>query len=277
MLTILCGTNQSEKSAQMRRLASEAAKRDASSVQQTVLWLTPDQFTFETERALMYRLQPEVRRKMLVTGFMRFSGMMLKRFGGAAVRYADNLCKTILMRRSLADCKDLLTRYARQAQMEDAQFEGQALSFVRQCKFAGVTPDELLRVSNSGKLPEQLRAKAGDLAQIAMQYEARISSAWRDSLDDLSAAKEKLLRAEERGERYFAGKTVFLDGFKSFTAPQYDLIALMLRQGATVYAALTLDKKPGACRPEQSVFYYAGYIRPIAGFVRRQKRRVEFF
>ena len=232
MLTIFTGIDQEEKLNQMAALADQAAAADCDSLRQNLLWLTPDQFTFETERDLMHRLQQQTRCRMVVTGFLRFSDRILKQFGGAAVRHADNLCKLILMRRALADCKDQLQTYGSMSRMEDLQFEEELLAFVRQLKFAGITPEQLLKFGTQKEISENLRAKASDLGQIALHYEARLGSAWRDSLDDISAAVQKLFEQEKQGQRYFAGMTVFLDGFKSFTAPQYDMIRLMLRQGA---------------------------------------------
>lgn len=243
MLTIFTGTDQGKKLHEMAKIADQAAAADKDSLRQNLLWLTPDQFTFETERDLLHRLQPPTRCKMTVTGFLRFSDRILKQFGGAAVRHADNLCKLILMRRALADCRDLLQSYGGLSQTGDLQFEEELLAFVRQLKFAGITPQQLSDAGKQKRIAENLRAKAADLAQIAMYYEMRLSESWRDSLDDISAANQKLMEREEQGKRYFAGMTVFFDGFKSFTAPQYDMIRLMLRQGAAVYVSLQLDRK----------------------------------
>ncbi len=241
MLTIICGTAKEKRLSHQLQVATAAAERDPNRLKQNILWLTPDQFTFETERSLLMSLPPSTRRKMIVTGFMRFSKMVMKRYGGASGRYADNLCKTVLMRKALSDCKDLLRLY--QKQTGDLQFEGELLSFIRQLKFSGITPEDLLNAGEEPSLPENLRAKAHDLAHIAMHYEARLSASYRDALDDISAANEKLECAAKENDLYFRGKTVFLDGFKSFTVPQYDMIRMMLRQGAVVYVSLQLDVK----------------------------------
>ncbi len=243
MLTVLCGTAANEKLQYMIQVAEQAALAQKDSVKQNILWLVPDQFTFETERSLMQRLSPFARSKMIVTGFMRFSGMLMKQYGGVAGRYADQLCKTVLMRKALSDCKDLLHVYQKQLANGDLQFEAQLLQFVRQLKFSGITPEDLQKAGEDPTLSEGLKQKTKDLAAIAMQYEARLSASYRDSLDDLSAANEKLYAAMQSGDAYFRGKTVVLDGFKSFTAPQYDMIRLMLRQGAALYVSLQLDLK----------------------------------
>ncbi len=242
MLTILTGTGREEKRTRMLEIAQNAANRGNQNIEKNILWLTPDQFTFETERDLMHRLPPSVRVRMTVTGFSRYSDMIMKQYGGVAVRYADNLCKSILMRRALSDCKDQLRLYQKQVQSMDSGFQEQLLQFIRQMKFSGIQPDQLLQAGENTDLPENLRAKTADLGSIAMYYEMRLSSAWRDNLDDLSAAAAKIKdREENHQEKIFAGKTVLLDGFKSFTAPQYEFIRLMLRQGADVYVSLLLD------------------------------------
>ena len=60
---------------------------------------------------------------------------------------------------------------------------------------------------------------------------------YTDEEDDLSRAEEQI-----RAHRWFAGKKVWLDGFKSFTAAQERILFLMLEQGADVTAALSLSE-----------------------------------
>ncbi len=243
MLEILTGTDKHAKMEYLLRLAERAAQKTTAFDAAPVLWLTPDQFAFETERALLYALSAAARRKMTVTGFNRYSHTVMKTLGGVAGRYADNLCKLILMRRALSDCKDKLTLYARQAEKNDLAFSKELIAFMRQTKYAGITPQALLETSAQDTLSPDLRAKTKDLSTLALHYEARLSASWRDSLDDLSAANARIAEAGARGAQFFAGKTVLIDGFKSFTYPEYEMIKLMLRQGASVVVSLTLNRR----------------------------------
>ena len=240
MLQFVLGRAGSGKTTMLR----EKIKIDAQQGKQ--VWLiVPEQFTFETERNYYENLGAGVFKNVQVTSFTRLAHQVFKEFGGTAGDYADDSRKLVLMNMALFEIASELTVYDKMYQ--SGNFAEEMVSLVEELKNADLSYLEFeTQVEN---LPQgRLKEKARDISLIFSTYEAFLSEQYKDSLDDLSKANEKI-----KEHHYFSGAQIYLDEFKGFTAREHALLKTMLLQGEKVVVSLCMD--PFGSGEENSVFY----------------------
>lgn len=230
MLRIIEGGAKTGKSTWIRRELLRLAEQEDGNA---LLLFVPEQFSFETERAYAEALGLAKGGRVRVVSFARFAEDVFREFGGLAGEYATDTARLLTMKLALRQCGSQLGAYGRLAARPD--FPAKMVEAVAEMKRAGLSGDALEQAA--AVLPEgDLQGKLSDLSLLWAVYDGLLSMRYLDDLDDLGRAAA--LCAENR---YFAGRKVFLDGFKSFTAVQERLVGLMLSQGAEVTVTLPME------------------------------------
>lgn len=194
------------------------------------LLLVPEQFSFESERTMLSLPKP---RRAEVLSFSRLCDRVFKRYGGIAGTPLGDGEKLLLVARAVRQTKEQLQIYRRQVRNVD--FYRHVLSVITECKYSGISPARLMEASV--RLPEgTLRKKLRELAAIAAAYEALVAASYIDPEDQLERLYDLL---EEHP--FWQNKTVFIDSFKDFTAPQKKLLAQMFGKARDVYLTLCAD------------------------------------
>ena len=235
----------------------------AKAGRQGLLLLVPEQFSFESERALLERLGPRLSGSVQVLSFTRLAEQVFREVGGMAGRRMDDPTRALLMSRALELAADHLTLYQKPA--GDPETVETMLAMITELKQCGVTPRRL--EETAGTLPEgTLRRKTEELSLILGAYEAvtagvtgaaetsgaseqedaagdvpeetpdKLSAAYIDPLDDLAALAERL-----PDSRIADGAMVFVDSFKGFTAQELAVLRCLLRQAEQVAVTLCAD------------------------------------
>ena len=223
MLHLLIGPAGCGKSFSLREeMAALSAKGER------VFCIVPEQYSFESERALYpYGVES--------VSFERLCDAVMRRCGGLAGEYAGETVQLLFMRQALRDLKGTLGAFQKVAARPD--FAGEMLSTILELKRAGVTPDVLREASGEKEGEESLfRLKLRDLALIMESYNALIS---RSMIDPAGRLETVAGMIEESG--FFKGTRVYIDEFKSFTAVQMKVIRLMLSQADEVTVSLCID------------------------------------
>ena len=207
---------------EMRRLRQEG---------KTVLYLVPEQYSFEMER----RLYGD---DILVYSMERLADAIFRKCGGLAGAYASDTVQLLLMRETLRDVKDGLSLLQKSALRPG--FASGILSLRAELARAGVDAGKLEEAAHN-LIPEAgegdlLPLKLKDLALIFSGYEAALCRSFLDPTARLARAVEK---AKE--SNFFAGCYLFADEYKSFTAVQLEMLSLAIRQAESVTVALCDD------------------------------------
>lgn len=217
MLEFILGASGSGKSKEILKRCAKCAENKRA------ILIVPEQFSFETERALFELMGEKNTQNTQVLSFTRLCNRIFRHYGGLAGDYIDDSARVILMDTALNEIADTLDFYADSAR--STAFVSSALSFVNEIKNAGTTPDELLKLS--GKIDDEaLSTKLKELSLIASTYDALVQRSYLDSKDDILRACDILYNAE--GTSFFDGTHIFIDGFKDFTAAELKLIEIML-------------------------------------------------
>ncbi|MBQ7725528.1 MAG: exodeoxyribonuclease V subunit gamma, partial [Clostridia bacterium] len=222
------------------------------------VFVIPEQFSFESERAVLKALGDQAAQRVSVMSFTRLCDEVARQAGGLAGTVLSQADKVILMTRALRAVADELTLWKRYCR--SVSFAKTVLDTVGELKIGAVTPSDLREVVEQSE-EENLRHKIHDLSRIYETYDALVGEAFLDPADNLTKLYQKLETC-----RFFENKAVFVDSFKGFTGQQYRIIDRMLAQADDVTIAFTNDP---ALTAEYNVYHNiraaAERIRKAAG------------
>ena len=212
----------------MEELAARAAAGEEG-----LLLIVPEQFSFESERALLRRLGARGAARVRVLSFTRMADAVARECGGFSGRLMDDVTRTLLMSRALDTVRDRLVLYRRAAARAD--YVHAALDVAAECKQYAVPPRELANAAAT--LPEgTLRQKLRELSEILSAYEALAADSYVDPADALTRLREQLPQSG-----FARGAAVYVDGFKGFTEQELRVMELLLRRASSVTVTLCTD------------------------------------
>ena len=229
MLRLVFGRAGSGKTRYALEAAGAAMEKDRH-----VVIVVPEQFTYETERALLRTLGPQSCLYIEVLSFSRMVHRVFSECGGVACRYIDDCGRALVMHRALQQVADRLGVYRRQA--AGPAFAGTMVQTVAEYRQCGVDSQALAQTADEIDDP-LLSQKLTDLSLIVGAYDAMLSAGFVDSLDDLSRLAQAL-----EDYPFFASRTVVLDSFKGFTPQERRVLAAILRQADEVTVTLCADR-----------------------------------
>lgn len=207
--------------------------KELSEMGKNSVLIVPEQFTFESERAVLKALGDSAALNTAVLSFSRLCDEVARNIGFMAGDTLSDADKVIFMNRALRDCKDELKLWSRYA--ESITFAKSMLDTIGEFKINYISAEDIRNAAqNAGSAT--LKAKLSDIAVIFESYDALVGEKFLDPADSLSRLYNSL------GDfHYFKEKTVFIDSFKGFTGQQYKIIDRILSQADSVYVSLTND------------------------------------
>ncbi len=202
-----------------------------------VLLFVPEQQTLTAESEMCELLPPGAALSFEVTNFTRFTNTAFRTLGGISGEYITSAKKALVMWGVLTELSPLLS-LTRGTKNIGSGTVSRALEAIGELSALGIRPDEL-RASEALIAGEdsRLKSKLSDLSLIYSLYKNKLSERYADRTEDLTELAKRL--AADGG--YLENSVIFIEGFTSFTEPQYALIGAMMRY-ADVRVSLTLKK-----------------------------------
>ena len=200
--------------------------------------IVPEQQTVIAESMMSERLPASSNLVFEVTNFTRLANTAFRALGGLAGEYCDSAKKALIMWKTLTELSPVLTMTSGRREINAGQVES-ALAAVAEMQTLAISPSELMDSAEFEKIKSdgRLVGKISDLSKIYSLYKSLLSEKYLDVGDDSEAMVKKLSENPE----FFSDTKIFIDGFTSFTEPQYKLIAL-LAERTDVSVALCLPK-----------------------------------
>ena len=204
----------------------------AAKGESTVL-IVPKQFTFESDRGVLDALGPLLAASVDVLSFTRLADVVFKLTGKIKKPVLKDAASAVMMSLALDSLEEKLSFFARHK--NSIAFSKKMLSEVARLKKEATEPEELFAAAE--KLPEGLlKKKTYETALIYATYNAILSESFFDDCDLLTAVWEKLLKSD-----FFDGKTVVLDGFRTFSGQEMRIIGLIIEKAKDVFVTLCTD------------------------------------
>ena len=229
MLRFVLGRSGYGKSEYLRQRFAQLA-RDG---EEKLLFIVPDQISFETEARFLDLLGPALSRNILVLGFSRLCDFVFDKTGNRFATFADDGVRHLMMSLALEQVSDSLTVFDKRSKANDMR--ELMLSAVKEYKKCAISSDTLREVAAITE-DETLRAKLEDTALVYDAYNAVMERSYMDPLDSLTKVCELLT-----DNRLFESYIVALDAFYGFTAQEYDVIEQIMAMSKEMFVALTDD------------------------------------
>lgn len=193
-------------------------KTDALNGKKTVL-LVPEQFSFESERAVLELLGEKLTSNVEVISFTSLADNISKECGGAKEILTD-ADKIVFMVRALKSLKDVIPIWKKY--ISSVTFASKVVDMIGEFKVSSITAEELSETVE--KLGEgALKTKLSTLVLVWKAYDAIIESRFIDPADKLTVLYQQLLN-----NSYFENKNVYIDSFNGFTGQQKKIIEKIL-------------------------------------------------
>lgn len=242
MLNIVYGKSGSGKTTYINNCLSSLIK---NSDKQAVL-IVPEQFSFSSERKMLELLGPvDCNRVEIVMSFTHVSESVFKIYGTNKLPSLDESSKSILMSLAYDSVTDNLEAFSNSSQYPS--FIKDMVNVSTQIKRGNISSSMINEALDSIE-DELLKKKLHDVDLIMTAYDALLDGRFYDPDDKLTALSKVLEEFD-----FFAGKTVFIDGFTGFTGQEYKIIEKILLQAENVYITACTDE-PFGDENEYSVF-----------------------
>ncbi len=199
---------------------------------QKVFFLVPDQFSFESERQMLFLLGEKQAEKVEVCSFSRLAETVVPSSG---VRRLTDAGRVAFMSLALEETQGELEAYGRFAASIGVVAE--MLHVSDELKQCAVTAEALVEASyRTGDRDPMLGKKLRDIARVITAYDALVAQSYFDERDLLTVFAQRLPET-----RPFDGSLVFVDGFKGFTEQEMNVLARLMEQARDVFVTLCTD------------------------------------
>lgn len=201
-----------------------------------VLTLVPEQFSYEFDRKLYGHIGAKSFNSIETHSFTSLARDIFRRFGGGeAGSYMDELMQTGLILKAIGKSKGQLNFFEKQTGR--GEFASEAASIISVLRRSGITSEQLMMKCQN--LKGKLTDKTADIALVYQYYEMLLTEHnLKDMLTDITESA-----AIANGNDFFAGKTVFIDEFESFTPDQYEMLNVIIGLADDVYIALRMESE----------------------------------
>lgn len=207
-IKFVTGTSGSGKTLYARNRAAQLAFAG----RRTAL-LVPEQFSFETERAMLQLLPSKLVEYVEVFSFTKLAGKVARETGGIAGKRLDHSGRAAVMNVAMTQVQDHLSLFAGSRKRQD--LIKNMLSAVSEFKSCAISPDLLYQTAD-GVGEAVLSQKLRELSLIYGAYNAIVSNIGSiDPLDDLTRLALTLKQVD-----YFSDITVIADSFTGFTGQE---------------------------------------------------------
>ena len=200
-----------------------------------VFLFVPEQQTLTAEGEMCDIFPPSSALSFEVTNFTRFTNTAFRTLGGISGEYITSAKKALVMWGVLTELSPMLSMTHGSTNIGSGTV-ARALEAIGELSSLGIKPDDLRESERKASSQDsRLKSKLSDLSLIYSLYKNKLAESYADLTEDLMSLADKLTKNGE----YLDGTAIFIEGFTSFTEPQYALIKAMIRlTDVNVYLAI---------------------------------------
>ena len=189
-----------------------------------VFLIVPEQQTVTAEAEMCDIMPASAALSFEVTNFTRFTNTAFRALGGICGEYLTSAKKSLLMWGVLTELSPVLSMTNGRSGI-GAGLVTRALSAIGELGCLGIKPAELAAIELKLDATEgRLKTKLRDLSLIYSMYKDKLSQKYSDMTEDIGNLSKKLKESPD----YLDNTDVYIEGFTSFTEPQYALISAMI-------------------------------------------------
>ena len=205
MLQFIKGESGTGKSTYITNLLAEKVRAG----QENILFITPDQSSYETEKTFLELLGPMESLKVKVLGFSRICDYIFSINGNMGKSPIDDGGKAIIMSLAIKECQDKIPLFSKTKNKNE--LINLMLSAVSEYKTCSITTEDILNTAKN-ITDETLRAKLKESSLIRDTFDALLGETYVDSDDLITQGYYSLLE-----NNIFKDYIIALDSFSGFT------------------------------------------------------------
>lgn len=234
MLQFILGRASSGKS----REITAGIRRAALKGEKPVL-LVPEQFSFESERAVLNAVGDALAQQVTVLSFTRLCDELERLTGIMGGRLMTDADRSIIMGRAVSRAAEELRVFKRYSASQS--FSSAMLDVIGEFKTNAVTPEMLFAAASASQ--GAFADKLCDIAHIYTAFEQLTAERFLDPDSRLALAYERLGTYP-----FFKNRPVFADSFKGFTGQQYKILSRIISSAKSLTVALCMNTEPSAAK-----------------------------
>ncbi|SIS47620.1 helicase-exonuclease AddAB subunit AddB [Salimicrobium flavidum] len=209
----------------------------------TIIYLVPDQMTFQQEYALLKRGNIDGSTRAHVFSFSRLAWKVFQETGGATRSYISSTGVQMLLRKIVEERTSDWNVF--QKAMEKQGFIHQLEEMITEFKRYRVTPetlehqmDTMENYAHQTGGEQALQDKIEDLHYIYSRLVSHMEGTYVDGEDQLKLLGEKIPHSS-----FLRDADIYIDGFHSFTPQEYEVLRELFQHAGRVQVTLTLDEE----------------------------------
>lgn len=240
-MRFILGRSVSGKSERVRQEIGECL---AAGGEDKLLLLVPEQFTLQSERDLITRLNLPGIIRVEVLSFTRLAHKVFSQVGGLTRTLLNEQGKNMVLRKMIDEVAGELTVYKKAALQEG--FVAKLSELFSNFKTQDITPAQLQASLVEDDL-DTIKQKIHDISLIYEQFNHYLEGSYLDTEDYLNLLIEKIQSAA-----FLAGTRIWVDGFSTFSPQSLKIINKLIPQVQEITITLTLD--PAKQTRDQDLF-----------------------
>lgn len=198
---------------------------------QPIIYLVPDQMTFQSEKALSSSEDIAGIIRAQVFSFSRLAWKVLQETGGLARTHLTSVGTNMMLRKIIEHHRPQL--HAFQSAADKVGFIDKTAEMMAEFKRYCVDPCTISVATESN---QALQDKLHDLQLIYRKFVEQLHGQYVDTEDYLTLLAEKIPFSS-----YIANAEVWVDGFHSFTPNEYVVLEALMRQAEHVTFTCTME------------------------------------
>ncbi|MBR1779373.1 MAG: exodeoxyribonuclease V subunit gamma [Clostridia bacterium] len=230
MLQLILGRSGFGKTHTIRNIIKEKIDHGLDKL----LLIIPEQYSFETERAILQLLGEALYDKISIMSFRKLSEYIFKKAGKPCGKVLSDSHKAILMNIAIDSVKDKLKIYKSAA--TNSEFVSVMLSANDEFKMCNIDNTEIAKIKSMAP-DKTLSAKLGDTQLILNKYNELLEGKFIDPVDEITYAYRLCSQ-----EGLFQDYTIFIDSFDGFTPQQLLFLGYFLKYSRDCFITFCTDK-----------------------------------
>ncbi|WP_226038063.1 helicase-exonuclease AddAB subunit AddB [Aquibacillus saliphilus] len=207
-----------------------------------IIYIVPDQMTFQQEYALLNKDELSGSIRAQVFSFSRLAWRVLQETGGGTRKFISSTGIQMMLRKITEERKSDWSVF--QKAIEKRGFMEQLESMITEFKRYRITPEMLaMQITEMDQFQHKytgevaLRNKLEDLSYIYDRLVFALKDNYIDSEDQLQQLADKIGDAD-----FLTGADIYIDGFHRFTPQELFVVEALLKKTEQVSVTLTLDQ-----------------------------------
>ena len=215
-------------------ILNEVKSRIEENSGKTLVFLVPEQFSFQAEKNLISATKAGGILKTEVLSFQRMAYRVFNETGGITYPHIHPAGKSMIIYQILNKMSDKFKVFSGTCEREG--FVNTISTLITELKRYNVTPQQLKDAIDALPEDNSLREKLTEINLVYSEFGEIISQTYRDSDDDLTLAAKKIAASS-----LYNGAEIWIDGFISFTPQEYKMIVELLKKAERVTITLCTD------------------------------------